>query len=246
MTYSNGMRLFAIGDTHLSRARPKPMDIFGEHWADHDEHIRRNWNAEAGDDDILMVAGDVSWAMRLDEALPDLEFLATFRGRMLLLKGNHDYWWGSIARMKAAAPDGIDFLQNDARAFDGVAVAGTRGWILPNSPGETADDRRVFLREVARLRLSIEAALRLPHQALIVMTHYPPLRSLGESTPLSDLIESAGAAICVYGHLHGRDIATAAEGIHNGVRYKLVSADAVGFRPWAVWPPPAWPALSPR
>ena len=122
------MRIYAIGDTHLSRARPKPMDIFGEHWRNHEERIRDNWNAIAQDDDLLLVAGDISWAMRLDEARADLEFLATFRGEKLLLKGNHDYWWSSLARVRAIAPPRIDFLQNDSRVYGNVAIAGTRGW----------------------------------------------------------------------------------------------------------------------
>src|SRR6266567_4919004 len=113
------MRIFAIGDTHLSRAHPKPMDIFGAHWKDHDTRIRANWNAIARDDDLLLIAGDVSWAMHLDDALLDLEFLSTFRGRKLLLKGNHDYWWSAVSRVRAAAPDGIEFLQNDAHLYEG-------------------------------------------------------------------------------------------------------------------------------
>src|SRR6266568_6303653 len=151
------MRIFAIGDTHLSRARPKPMDICGEHWRNHDERIRENWNAVAVDDDLLLIAGDVSWAMHLDEARVDLEFLATLRGRKLLLRGNHDYWWSAISRLRAAAPEGIEFLQNDAHVFDGVAIIGARGWSLPDAPGVTEEDRRIFDREVGRFELSVVA-----------------------------------------------------------------------------------------
>ncbi|HET9319957.1 MAG TPA: metallophosphoesterase [Bryobacteraceae bacterium] len=228
------MRVFAIGDTHLSRARPKPMDIFGEQWKDHDEQIRRNWNAAGADDDLLLIAGDVSWAMHLEEAQADLEYLAMLRGTKLLLKGNHDYWWGAISRVRASAPKGIDFLQNDAHLYDGVAVVGARGWVLPDSPCAGAEDARIYEREVERLRLSIAALGQSTGRRVIAMTHYPPLRRLDEGTPMSDAIESSGARVCVYGHLHGADIETAPQGMRNGVRYKLVSADAVAFTPWQI------------
>ena len=241
------MAIYAIGDTHLSRARPKPMDIFGEQWRDHEERIRDNWNAIGQAGDLLLVAGDISWAMRLDEARQDLDFLATFRGAKLLLKGNHDYWWTSLARVRAIAPPGIDFLQNDSRIYGEVAIAGTRGWSTPakvrpvvTSSGERQqepeDDLRLYQRELERLRLSIESLRGRRYGRLIVMMHYPPLYRLDEPTEFSELIESAGASLCVYGHLHGGDIATAAQGLHGGVLYKLVSADGIDFRPWLVWP----------
>jgi uncharacterized protein len=230
------MRIYAIGDTHLSRARPKPMDIFGEHWRGHEERMRDNWNAVAGDDDLLLCSGDISWALRLQDASPDLAFLATFRGLKLLIKGNHDLWWSSLARVRAIAPAGIEFLQYSAYLYGDIAIAGTRGWSLPGAIGATDDDARIVRREVERLRLSLEAAARLRHRALIVMLHYPPLSLLEEPTPFSDLIEQAGASLCVYGHLHGADIPSAPQGERRGVRYKLVSADAVDFRPWLCEP----------
>jgi predicted phosphohydrolase len=231
------MRIFAIGDTHLSRSGAKPMHVFGEHWRDHDVRIRANWNALATDQDVLLIAGDISWAMTLDEARPDFEFLAGLRGRKLLLRGNHDYWWGSLSRLRATAPPGIEFLQNDARIYEGVAVCGSRGWLLPDDPAASDADRRLFERELGRLRLSLEHLRGSAYSTLIVMTHYPPLRSLAQPSPVSELIESSGARVCVYGHLHGGDIARAAQGQHGGVAYKLVSADAVNFSAWLVWPP---------
>jgi uncharacterized protein len=230
------MRIFAIGDTHLSRGRPKPMDVFGPHWSHHDERIRDNWNAEACDDDLLLIAGDVSWAMRLEEVVPDLEFLGRLRGHKLLLKGNHDYWWSSLARIQKIAPPGLQFLQNDAVLSGGVAIAGARGWTQPRCGAASDEDQRLFQRELERLKLSLAAARRFDHEALIVMTHFPPLQSLTLATPVTELIEQAGAAVCIYGHLHGDDIQTAAQGQRNGVSYQLVSADAVDFRPRQIWP----------
>jgi predicted phosphohydrolase len=212
------MRIFAIGDTHLSRARPKPMDIFGDHWKNHDERIRENWNAIATDDDLLLIAGDISWALRIEDALVDLEFLATLRGRKLLLKGNHDYWWGAISRVRASSPPGIEFLQNDAHCYgangEEVGIVGARGWVQPDSPGAGEEDGAIYQREVERLRLSIAA---------------------DQATQMSDLVEECGARLCVYGHLHGADIATAPQGMRHGVLYRLVSADAVEFTPREIW-----------
>lgn len=245
MTYAGCMRIFAIGDTHLSRARPKPMDIFGPQWTLHEEHIRDQWNAVAAEDDLLLIAGDISWAMHLDEARVDLAFLDEFRGTKLLLRGNHDYWWGSVSRIRAIAPLGIEFLQNDAHVYDGIAIAGTRGWTLPPSLNSAsasiskadAEAARIYERELDRMRLSLSDLRGREFDSLILMTHYPPLDSLSEATAMSDLIEGAGAGTCVYGHLHGPDTLTAAQGWRNGVYYKLVSADAVEFAPWQVWPP---------
>src|SRR5205823_584337 len=125
---------------------------------DHDEKIRTRWNALATEVDLLIIAGDVSWATRLDEVVPDLDFLSTFRGQKLLLKGNHDFWWSSLARVRAVAPAGIDFLQHDARVYGKVAIAGTRGWTLPDTAASEGDTR-IFRREVERLKLSLAAAV---------------------------------------------------------------------------------------
>ncbi len=235
------MRIFAIGDTHLSRSGAKPMHVFGDNWRDHDERIRDNWNAIARDEDVLLIAGDISWATTLGDAQLDLEFLANLRGRKLLLRGNHDYWWGSVSRLRAGARPGMAFLQNDAHFFDGVAVCGSRGWLLPAEAEENDEDRRIFARELGRLQLSFDALRGRAYDAMVVMTHYPPLSRLDEPTPITELIEAAGADVCVYGHLHGQDIARAAVGWRGGVYYKLVSADAVDFTPWQVWPAAAAP-----
>jgi uncharacterized protein len=206
------------------------MDVFGECWRNHDVRIRDSWNAIASDDDLLLIAGDISWAMTLDEAKSDLEFLATLRGRKLLLKGNHDYWWSSISRMRSGAPPSIEFLQNDTHIYGLVAIIGSRGWHAP-AEGGTAEDLRLYAREVQRFRLSAAALATRNPRLVIAMTHYPPLMRLDEESPMSLAIEESGAAICVYGHLHGNDIPTAPQGVRNGVDYRLVSADAVDFCP---------------
>jgi predicted phosphohydrolase len=230
------MRIFAIGDTHLSRATPKPMDIFGENWRNHDERIRANWNAIASDDDLLVVAGDVSWAMTIAEAEADLEFLASFRGKKLLLKGNHDFWWSSISAVRSCSPPGIEFLQNDAHFFGDVAVVGSRGWRSPQESTE-AKDARLYEREVERFRLSAAGLASKNPRFVIAVTHFPPLQHIDERNSMTLAIEDSGASVCVYGHLHGTDIPTAVQGLSNGVDYRLVSADAVDFVPRLVYEP---------
>ena len=142
------MRVYAIADPHLSRVHPKPMTVFGAGWEGHPEAFFRGWREVVGEEDLVVVPGDISWAMRLSEAIPDLLDLARLPGRKVLLKGNHDYWWPSISRLRAALPPGMYALQNDALVVDGVAVAGTRGW---QYPPQTPEDEKVFAREVERL-----------------------------------------------------------------------------------------------
>jgi uncharacterized protein len=205
------------------------MDVFGDCWKNHDVRIRENWNEIASDDDLLLIAGDISWAMTLEEAQPDLEFLATLRGRKLLLKGNHDFWWSSINRVRSSAPCGIEFLQNDAHIYGSLGIVGSRGW--RTTEGSTPEDLRLYAREVERFRLSAAKLAGFHPQTIIAMTHFPPLLQLEDESPMSLAIEESGAAVCVYGHLHGDDILTAPEGVRNGVEYRLVSADAVDFCP---------------
>ncbi len=234
------MRLFAIADLHLSLSGEKPMDVFGERWRDHHLTLERRWRELVSEEDLVLVPGDISWAMRLEDAAEDLAWVGRLPGRKLLLRGNHDYWWGSLSRVQRALPEGMMALQNDAFRFDGFVVAGSRGWLTPVSEGfEEGRDRRLLERELGRLRLSLDAAASLLEEGdrLVVMTHYPPLVG-GEPTELAAPVIESGASVCVYGHLHGEaswpdepDLTV------DGVRYILVSADFLDFTPKIV--PPA-------
>ncbi len=222
------MRLFAIADPHLSRADPKPMDVFGGNWAGHPEAFFAGWRETVGPDDIVLVPGDVSWAMRLDDALVDLRDIAELPGRKVLLRGNHDYWWPSISKLRRALPEGMYAIQNDALEIDGVVVAGTRGWVCPGSRGFTAEDQRVYLREVERLSLSLAAARRLQGDYRVVMLHFPPTNARLEPSGFTDLIEDYAPDALVFGHVHGEEpVLTRLPGID----LHFVAADALGFRP---------------
>jgi len=227
------MSIFAIGDLHLSGASEKPMDIFGEHWDSHWDRIKENWESAVSADDLVLIPGDISWAMKLSEAAADLKAVCSLPGTKIIMKGNHDYWWSSLKQVEALLFNGTFALQNNAFVYDRYVVAGTRGWLCPGmSQYNPAADEKYYLREAGRLELSLQAARRLsPGGELICMTHYPPSDKNGAPTLFTALLEKYGASRAVYGHLHASSIAGALSGIVRGVDYSLVSCDAIAFSP---------------
>ncbi len=226
------MQVYAIADPHLSRMNPKPMTVFGPGWEGHPEAFFRGWREVVKEEDLVIVPGDISWAMRLSEAIPDLLDLARLPGRKVLLKGNHDYWWPSISRLRAVLPEGMYALQNDALVLDQVAVAGTRGW---QYPPQTPEDEKIYAREIERLRLSLKNLEGKPYRHLILAFHFPPFGPQGEKTPLLEAALEAKPEAIVYGHLHGVDPEKLPKS-HEGVPLYLVAADALGFRPRLILP----------
>jgi len=227
------MRIFAIGDLHLAGGTGKTMDRFGDHWINHDQKIFASWKERVDPDDLVIIAGDTTWAMRFDQALPDLTRIGDMLGLKILIKGNHDYWWQTLSKLKRALPATIRPLQAGFTVVNRIAVTGTRGWISPNDSHFGVEDGKIYEREIARLRRALAEAdeQRSEFDSLIVALHYPPTSQNHESTGFTELIEQYRADICVYGHLHGDDIRTALTGLHRGVMYYLVSADAAGFQP---------------
>jgi hypothetical protein len=181
------------------------------------------------EDDLVLVPGDVSWAMRLSDALLDLRDIADLPGRKVLLRGNHDYWWPSISKLRRALPRGMFALQNDALVVDGVVIAGARGWICPGSHGFGEQDEKIYRREVQRLRLSLAAARGLEGQYRVVMLHYPPTNTRLEPSAFTDLIEGAAPDALVFGHVHGEREAVLQR--MAGIDVHFVAADALGFEP---------------
>lgn len=223
------MRFFGLSDLHLGHAVAKPMDVFGEHWKDHPARIAAAWREAVGEGDVVFCPGDLSWGMTLDEAAPDLAFIAALPGTKVFVKGNHDYWWSSVAQARAKFPDRMLFLQNDAASFGDIAVCGTRGWSLPGTPEHGADDEKYVKRELDRLRRSAE---RMPKSTTrVALLHHPPLLAGLPSTPWTALLEELSIDLCVYGHLHLPHETPPVEGRRGRVEYRLVSADHLGFRP---------------
>lgn len=230
------MRVFAIGDLHLAGGTGKTMDRFGEHWRDHDRKIFEAWQRSVHHDDLVLIAGDTSWAMRWEDALPDLNRIAQMPGLKLLIKGNHDYWWQSKSKMERALHPSIKILQSSSIIANRVAVAGTRGWVCPNGSQFDEQDAKIYEREVGRLRLALESlrGRESEFDKLVVVLHYPPTNAAHQPSGFTDLIDEHGADACVYGHLHGEDIQTALTGMRGKTNYLLVSADAAVFAPMEI------------
>jgi uncharacterized protein len=223
------VRVFAIADPHLSGAQPKPMDVFGAGWVGHPEAFFAGWRRVVADDDLVLVAGDISWAMRFEEARVDLEAIAALPGTKVLLRGNHDYWWPSIGRLRADLPPTLHVVQNDAVRIGDVVVGGTRGWLCPGSPGFGDHDRKVYEREVVRLTLSLQAMARLDAAFRVVMLHFPPTNARGDDSGFTEALRAAPPDALVFGHVHGDGVVVRPD--LPATRVAFVAADRVGFEP---------------
>ena len=225
------MAVYAIADLHLSHGVDKPMEKFGSRWTDHPDKIRRRWCALVEPGDTVVLPGDFSWAMNLEEAEEDFRFLASLPGKKLLGKGNHDYWWTSVSKMKASLAEwgisDVDFLHNSAAEADGMILCGTRGWFYEEEKGDD-HDAKILRRELMRLETSLKAA---GDREKLVFLHYPPKLLNYECTEILDLLCDYGVKRCWYGHLHSGGRALAYEGEYRGIRLKLISADHLQFFP---------------
>lgn len=219
--------IYAVSDLHLPGGQEKPMDIFGDHWADHWGQISADWQVKVNPEDWVLIAGDISWAMTVEEALPDLARIDAMPGRKIIIRGNHDYWWDSITKVRSALPPSITAVQNDHAVAEGIAVCGTRGWSVPGGREFTEHDRKIYERECIRLGLSLQSAPR--DMPIIVMIHYPPYNDPREDTGFTELVRRYPVADVVFGHLHGISLKHVREGEYGDVRYHLTSCDYLGF-----------------
>ncbi len=225
------MSLFVIGDLHLSLGEDKPMDVFSG-WNDYVQRLENNWRRLITDDDTVVIAGDISWAMKLEETLTDFRFIHSLPGKKLLLKGNHDYWWATKKKMDEFISvnhlDSLSILFNNAFRVGEYAVCGTRGWFLEN---EAPEDIKVLNREVGRLKMSLEQAKKLGGEP-VVFLHYPPYYRGLECSEMMDVLLEYGVKKCYYGHIHGKkNFRLAFEGEYRGINFRLISGDKVEFVP---------------
>ncbi|MDU2065519.1 MAG: metallophosphoesterase [Sporomusaceae bacterium] len=226
------MNVFALGDPHLSGEPPsKPMYIFGEHWRGHWEKLKADWEKKVTDEDAVLLVGDISWAMKWQDALVDLEAIAALPGQKYLIRGNHDYWWQTIGKMQRLAPPSLHFMQNNFYELPekNLALCGTRGWMLPQDPNFKEADQAIFDREVLRLDASLAAARKSGNSQMIVLLHYPPLFSPTDQNKILDLIDTYEVTHCLYGHLHDQSVKGAFQGKRNETTYHLVSCDSLNF-----------------
>ena len=229
------MKIFAVSDLHLAHNDSKKMDIFGEHWQGHFEKIKRDWEEKVSDEDIVLMPGDLSWAMALDDAKEHLKSVCELKGKKILLRGNHDYWWSSLTKVRSLLFGETYALQNDCVQIGDYVFCGTRGWLLPGDKSfNEQEDRSIFEREKQRLVLSLDSAKKhiANGKKLIVIMHYPPLYPQLKNTDFSDIIESYPAKKVVFGHLHGKNISRDDFSSYEkqGIEYNLVSCDFLGFK----------------
>lgn len=226
------MAIYVIGDLHLSFSTNKPMDIFGRNWQNYEEKIKKDWLLKVKPEDTVILPGDFSWAMYLDEIEKDFEFINNLPGEKILLKGNHDYWWTTVTSMRKYIKEenfeNIDFLYNNSYEIENKIIAGTKGWNI----SEEQEDIRLTKREVARLELSIKSGIEKygNDKEIIVFMHYPPLTKNNIDTDYTRLMKKYGIKRCYYGHLHANSIKDAVEGNVDGIEYKLVSSDGLDFK----------------
>ncbi len=224
------MKIYAISDLHLSINSNKPMNIFGPVWEGYLEKIDQDWLAKVSEEDIVLIPGDISWAMRLDEAIADLQYIGKWPGKKVILRGNHDYWWSSISNVRAVLPQNMYAVQNDVVRIDNVLICGSRGWTVPEEQHKTPEDEKIFYREALRLELSLQAMQRVKQEGdtVIVMMHYPPFNAKLEDSIYTQLLEKYGVTKVVYGHLHAYDKKQQHILEKNGITYYLTSCDLVG------------------
>lgn len=224
------MSIFAIGDTHLSLNSDKPMNIF-KGWDDYVERLSANWQAVVEPKDTVVVMGDVSWAMSLSEAQKDFAFLNDLPGQKIILKGNHDYWWNTRRKMEDFFSENgfstLHILHNNAFLVDGYSICGTRGWFFDDTQSEP---EKVLLREVQRLKTSIDAGRALGGEP-IVFLHYPPITLQQRCKPILDLLEQENITKCFYAHLHGSAAYSSYRGEFQGTHFELLSGDFLKFCP---------------
>lgn len=225
------MALFAIGDTHLSLGCAKPMDVFGGAWANYVEKLNAGFSRVCAEDTVVL-CGDLSWGMSLEEALPDFAFLDALPGTKYIVKGNHDYWWNTAGKMTAFwSANGLStlhLLHNNCAFYGDVALCGTRGWFFEPSAAQAESDK-VYRRELIRLEASLQAAAGAKEK--LVFLHYPPKYQGYVCQEIIDMLEKYQVSRCFYGHLHGHSHKLALEGVTNGVDYRLVAADRLNFVP---------------
>lgn len=224
------MKIFAVGDLHLSfdKNTDKPMKIFGEAWENHDERIKKDWESRVSKEDVVIIAGDISWALKSDQAYADLDWIHKLPGEKVLIKGNHDLWWHGIKTLNEKYED-MFFIQNTSYIVGKskkIAICGSRGWICPGSEGFSEHDSKIFRRELMRIEASLEHARNRGCDEIICALHYPPTNDKLQESEITKLLERYGVKECIYGHLHDHEgFKKGLKGILNGVKYTLTSLD---------------------
>ena len=221
--------IYGIADLHFDSIGDKSMDIFGGSWIDHENKIIDNWIKLVKNDDLVLLPGDISWGLRLEDAYEDLMKIENLPGKKIILKGNHDYWWQSLNKIKSIGFKTIEFLQNNSFFYEDVAIAGTRGWSPIAEDGDSHHEK-IFARELNRLRLSLDSIKKSPNK-IIALLHYPPFDSNMEPNEFVDIMKEYSVDMCLYGHLHAEGHRYIVEGNISGINFQCISSDYIDFIP---------------
>lgn len=227
------MSIYAIGDLHLSFNTDKPMNVFGKQWDNYEEKIKEDWIKKVKENDVVLIPGDVSWSMKLEETFKDFEYIENLPGIKIILRGNHDYWWNTLTKMNAYIKEQnfktINFLYNNSYIYKDYIICGTRGW----KTIENEEDKKIYERELLRLELSLNDGIKKygNEKEIIVCMHYPPITNVKcENSKIIQILKNYNVKTCIYGHLHGEALQNAIEGKILGMDFKLVSSDYLNFQ----------------
>ena len=222
------MKVFAISDLHLSSAVNKPMDIFGPGWGNYFEKITADWKEKVQKDDVVLIGGDISWGISIEEASPDFALLSALPGRKVVLRGNHDYYWNSLSKLRTAFPDFL-FLQNNCIRIGNILIVGSRGWTIPTNDS-SEEDVKIYKRELMRLKMSLDALKnqRCDDDYVIALLHFPPFDVLFNDSEVTAMLEEYRVDKVLYGHLHGKNARVNLTIEKNGITYHLTSCDLIG------------------
>jgi predicted phosphohydrolase len=231
------MAVYAISDLHLPLSVNKNMNVFGDAWEGYVDKIRLNWESKINNDDFIIIPGDISWAMNINEAYNDFKYINSLPGIKFISKGNHDFWWTTRAQLESYCNENnfnsIKFIHNSCEIADEFTICATKGYMSENLGAQYSDhDRMLFDRELGRLKFSLDLARAKGRKNIVVALHYPPFDLVGNASDFIFIMKEYGVNLCIYGHLHSEGIKRAVEGYHEGIQFKLISSDALKFDPF--------------
>ena len=229
------MAIYAISDLHLAKSINKPMDVFGSRWSNYMEKIEQMWRDTVEEGDYVIVPGDISWATYLEQAFEDFSLIESLPGKKIISKGNHDYWWTTHSKLEQFLSGNnfatISFMHNNSFKMGKILLCGTRGWKCPGDDNFSAEDRKIYNRELQRLEISLKSVDNVYNDDIIVALHYPPFNSRKEPSEFVEIMGKYKVKMCIYGHLHGEGFRNAVEGEYSEIQFKLVSSDYLNFKP---------------
>lgn len=225
--------IYAIADLHLDITKEKDMSVFGGNWDNYEEKIFTKWQKKIDSDDLVLIPGDISWALKLEDVIKDLNRIENLNGRKIILKGNHDYWWNSLKKLNSLGYKTIDFMQNNSFIYNNSIIVGTRGWESRDTKGFDETDEKVFARELLRLELSIQSGLKFidKDKEIIAIMHYPPFDKKLIPNEFELIFKKYNIKKVIYGHIHGNQAKYMPNTIINDIRYYCVSGDLIDFDP---------------